>query len=166
MLSCIYLSLYLYVHIIIVCQCNCACFSRWVLDHLLGFVWEVPKGRNLIPPRHLGIFTILAFNLCHPFYFPSKPRSPFNLCHPFYFPSNPFPFLIYVIHFIHICIYVCLCVCVQMYIYIHIYMYILKTHLVYKTLVNVQTPKYKFSIQAYIQTIYMRNMKYKQYSNY
>ena len=110
----VYMSLFIFMFILLLFVCVIMLVSlRWVLDHLLGFVWEVPLGGNSpIPPRHLGIFTILAFNLCHPFYFPSKPRSPFNLCHPFYFPSNPFPFLIYVIHFIHICIYVCLCVCV------------------------------------------------------
>ena len=46
-----------------------------------------------------------------------------------------------------------------------IYIYILKTHLVYKPLVNVRPPNTNFPIQAYIQTIYVRNMKYKQYPN-
>ena len=40
-----------------------------------------------------------------------------------------------------------------------------KTHLVYKTLVRFRLPNTKFPIQAYIQTIYVRNMKYKQYLN-
>ena len=32
-------------------------FPRWVLDHFLGFVWEVPLwGRNSIPPNHLGFY--------------------------------------------------------------------------------------------------------------
>ena len=79
---CIYLSLYFYVHIIVDCLRYYACFPRWVLNHLLGLVWEVTFGRkNLIPPRHLGIFTTITFNLCHPSYFP----------------SNPLPLLIYVI---------------------------------------------------------------------
>ena len=52
---------------------HCACFLRWVLEHLLWLVWEVLlRGRNIISPRHLGIFTILAFNLCHIIYFPSN----------------------------------------------------------------------------------------------
>ena len=76
MLLCIYFFLYLYVHITVVCLCYCACFLRWVLDHHLGLVWEVPLGgRNLIPLRHLGIFTILAFNLCHSFIFQSNPKK-------------------------------------------------------------------------------------------
>ena len=57
----------------------CVCIPRWVLDHLLGYVWEVPfGGRNLIPPRHLGMLLLLPFNLCHPIYFQAIPI-------PFYF---------------------------------------------------------------------------------
>jgi len=93
------MSLFIFMFILLLFVCVIMLVSlRWVLDHLLGFVWEVPLGGNSpIPPRHLGIFTILAFNLCHPFYFPSKSPFPLNLCHPFYFLSNPPPLLIYVI---------------------------------------------------------------------
>ena len=89
---CIYLSIYLFilmfillllVHIIVLV------FPRWVLDHHLGFVWEVPLGGgNPIPPRHLGILLWLFFNLCHLIYFQAIP-SPFNLCHPIYFQPIP-----------------------------------------------------------------------------
>ena len=76
----IYLSLYFNVHIIVVDLYCCVCFPRWVLDHLLGYVWEVPlRGRNLIPPRHLEILLLLSFN-----FMPSHLLS-----------SNPHPLLIY-----------------------------------------------------------------------
>ena len=42
---------------------------------------------------------------------------------------------------------------------------VMKAHLVCKTLVNVQTPNSKFPKQAYIQIMYVRNIKYKQYPN-
>ena len=75
---CIYLSLYFNVHIIVVVLI----FPKWALDHLLGFVWEVPLGgRNLIPPRHLGILLLLLLIYVIPFTF-QQSSSPFNLCHP------------------------------------------------------------------------------------
>ena len=54
---CIYLSLYFNVHIIAVALYYCVSIPRWVLDHLLGYVLEVPlEERNPIPPRHLGFY--------------------------------------------------------------------------------------------------------------
>ena len=92
---CVYISLFIFMFILLLfVLCCCAFFSRWILDHLLRLAWEVPLGgRNLIPPRHLGIFTILPFNLCHPFYFPSNPIFPLIYVILFYFLSNPLPFL-------------------------------------------------------------------------
>ena len=62
-----------------------------------------------------------TFNLCHPFYFPSKYSSPFNLCLPIYFPSNPFPLLIYVIPLISCTIPLPFYFIALTYIYIYIY---------------------------------------------
>ena len=104
LLLCKYLSLslcpYYYCLFMILCL-----FPRWVLDHLLGFVWEVPLGgRNLIPPRHVG------------FYFPC-----FIFISSILFSKQSPPLIIYVIPLILLhnphspllyCTYVSLCVCV------------------------------------------------------
>ena len=83
---CIYLSLYFNVHIIVVGLYCCVCFPRWVLDHLLGYVWEVPLGgRNPIPPTHLEILLLL-------FSFLSSHLLSSNL-HPLLFYVIPFNFL-------------------------------------------------------------------------
>ena len=39
----------------------------------------------------------------------------------------------------------------------------MKAHLVYKHKRLFRPPKSKYPIQAYIQTIYVRNIKYKEY---
>ena len=57
----IYLIIYFNVHIV-VGYYYCVGIPRWVLDHLLGYVWEVPLGgRNPIPPTHLEILLLLVF---------------------------------------------------------------------------------------------------------
>ena len=88
----IYLTLYFNVHIV-VGYYYCVGIPRWVLDHLLGYVWEVPLGgRN---PKHLGIYFL-----------------------PLNFLSSLIP--LYFILFIYMCVCVCVCVCVCKYIYIYI----------------------------------------------
>ena len=82
-----YLSLYFNDHIIVVALYYCVGIPRWVLDHFLGYVLEVPlEGRNLI---------FNAFNLCHPIYFLAHLLSPFILLH------------------LYVCVGVCVCVCVD-----------------------------------------------------
>ena len=86
----IYVSLYFNVHIIVVGLLFFFFFfffgiPRWVLDHLLGYVWEVTLGgRNLIPPRHLGILLLMFLFYVIPFTF-KQSQSLFILCHPIYF---------------------------------------------------------------------------------
>ena len=98
---CKYLSLslcpYYYCLFVILC-----CFPRWVLDHFLGFVWEVPLGgRNPIPPRHLGIYFLLLYIYVIHFIF-KKSLPPLLLCHLFNFLRNLHsPLLSYT----YICIY-------------------------------------------------------------
>ena len=50
---CMYLSLYFNVHIIVVGLYYSVGILRWVLDHLLSYVWEVPLGEKIL--SHLGI---------------------------------------------------------------------------------------------------------------
>ena len=72
----------------------CVCIPRWVLDHLLGYVWEVPLGgRNLIPPRHLGILLLLPFNFMSFYLLSSNPHLLLNYVIPFI--SIPIPFNLY-----------------------------------------------------------------------
>ena len=140
---CIYLSLYFNVHIIVVGLYCCVCFPRWVLDHLLGYVREVPLGgRNPIPPKHLAILLLMLLFYVIPFTF-KQSLSSFILCHPIYFQaipilfyfmsshllsSNLHPLLFYVIpfNFLHVPsppLFYCT------HIYIPIYIYTISRHL-------------------------------------
>lgn len=99
--SLLYCCVYIYISSFLYCYClyMVLCFPRWVLDHLLYSMWEVPLGGgNLISSRHQGFSFVLALHLYHPFYFQLIP-SPLYLCHPFYFQVIP-SLYIYVIHFI------------------------------------------------------------------
>ena len=81
---CIYLSLYFNVHIIVVVVVGlycCVCFPRWVLDHLLGYVWEIPLGGKI--SSNLGIKRFYYYCLL-------------ILCHHIYFKAINIPFLFYV----------------------------------------------------------------------
>ena len=91
---CIYLSLYFNVHIIVVGLYYSVGILRWVLDHLLSYVWEVPLGgRNPIPPRHLGILLLLPFNFMSSHLLSSNPHLLLNYVIPFI--SIPIPFILY-----------------------------------------------------------------------
>ena len=111
--------LYLYyvlVHIVFISnhlfQCSyyrcwlllyCVGYPRWVLDHLLSYVWEIPLGGiNLIPPRHLRIL-LLLFNFLSSHLLSSNPHPPLISCHPISFLAHPpSPFIL-----LHL--YVCVC---------------------------------------------------------
>jgi len=97
-ISCIYLSFYFNVHIIVVGLYCYVCFPRWVLDHLLGYVWEVPLGgRNLIPPRHLRILLLMLLFYVISFTF-KQPPSSFIFCCPIYFRTIPILFYFMLFH--------------------------------------------------------------------
>ena len=94
----IYLSFYFNVHIIVVGLYCYVCFPRWVLDHLLGYVCEVLLGgRNLIPPRHLGILLLILLFYVISFTF-KQPPSSFILCCPIYFQTIPILFYFMFFH--------------------------------------------------------------------
>ena len=106
LLLCKYLSLSLcpsyYSFFMILCL-----FPRWVLDHLLMFVWEVPLGgRNFIPPRHLGSY-FPRFIFMSSILF-SKQSPPLLIpVIPFIFLHNPHPhpallFCTYICLYIHL----------------------------------------------------------------
>ena len=108
LLLCKYLSLSLCPYYYCLFKILCL-FPRWVLDHLLGFVWEVPLGgRNSIPPRHLR-FYFPGFIFMSSILF-SKQTPPLLISIiPLIFLHNPHPPLLF-------CTYICL--------YIHLYIYI------------------------------------------
>ena len=123
-LLCEYLSLslcpYYYCLFMILCL-----FPRWVLDHLLGFVWEVPLGeRNLIPPRRIGFY--FPYFIFMSFILFSKQSSPLLIyVIPLIFLHNPHPPLLY-------CAYICVC--------LYIYIYIISRHLNIKKKKRFSTP--------------------------
>ena len=92
---CIYLSFYFNVHIIVVGLYCCVCFPRWVLDHLLGYVREVPLGgRNPIPPKHLGILLLMLYFLSSHL-LSSNPYPLLFYAIPFTFKQSPSPFILH-----------------------------------------------------------------------
>ena len=124
---CIYLSLYFNVHIIVVGLYCCVCFPRWVLDHLLGYVREVPLGgRNLIPPKHLGILLLMLLFYVIPFTF-KQSLSSFILCHPIYFQAISIPFYFMSSHLISCMSPLPLYFIARTYIYLYIYTLYLDT---------------------------------------
>ena len=92
----VYLSFYLYVYIICCWLWCCGYIPRWVLNHFLDFIWEVPwGGRNLISSRHLGIFMFLFIYIYIYMYVCMYVVTHLISCFspsPFYFNDIPFNF--------------------------------------------------------------------------
>ena len=112
---CVYLNLYFNIHIIVLGYYYCVGYPRWVLDHLLSYVREVPLGgSNPIPLRHLGIL-LLLFSFLSSHLLSSNPH--------FLLISCRFPLPLYFIALIYIYIYICMYVCM------YVCMYIIFRHL-------------------------------------